>query len=60
VEKEVQEGSTVQETGQTEKEKLNADGSGRGRYLLRRRMKKKMRHVRKLPPASEHLLDTIA
>jgi hypothetical protein len=59
-EKEVQERSTVQESGQMEKDRLNADGSGRGRYLLRRRMKKKMRAVRKAPTASDHLLDTVA
>ncbi len=59
-EKEAQERSTVQESGQMDRNRLDANGSGRGRWLLRRRMKKKLRKNRKQFESRGHLLDTVA
>ena len=50
--------STVQQSGEMEKNKLEKDGSGKGRYLLRQ--KKKISAEAKDRKPTGRLLDTVA
>lgn len=58
--KATQERVTVQKSGDMEQGRLNADGSGKGRYLLRQKRKRKMSEAERQLQPTGRLLDTIA
>lgn len=58
--KEVEQRSTVQHSGETEKNQLGEDGPGKGRYLLRKKKKRKITATGNESESTGRLLDTVA
>lgn len=58
--REVEQRSTVQHSGEMEKNQLTGDGAGKGRYLLRQKKKRKMVPGEQESGPTGRLLDTVA
>jgi hypothetical protein len=58
--KEVEQRSTVQHSGETEKKQLGQDGPGKGRYWLRKKKKRKITATANDIDSTGRLLDTVA
>jgi hypothetical protein len=58
--KEVEQRSTVQHSGETEKNQLGDESPGKGRYLLRKKKKRKITATGSETESTGRLLDTVA
>jgi hypothetical protein len=58
--REVEQRSTVQHSGEMEKNPLAGDGPGKGRYWLRKKKKKKILPAEEQIESTGRLLDTVA